>query len=44
VEDIVEMKKIIYWLKKYRRLEKRRCGGCCLICRYYKECVKDGDI
>ena len=38
------MRKLIYWLQKDKRIEKRSCGQNCLRCPYFKECVKDGDF
>ena len=26
--------RVIYWLRKKKRIEKRDCGMCCVICKY----------
>lgn len=28
--------------QKKKRIKEKRCGRCCLNCRYYRECVRDG--
>ena len=38
------MKRFFYWLRKKKRIEKKSCGQCCLICKYYDECIKDGAL
>ena len=37
------MKRFLYWLQE-KRIEKKKCGQCCLTCRYYSECRLDGEI
>jgi hypothetical protein len=32
------MGRIIYWLQRRKRIREKRCGMCCLNCRFYKEC------
>lgn len=43
-EKDVAMKRIIYWLKKRKRIEKKYCGQCGLTCKYYAECIRDGAL
>lgn len=38
------MKRFLYWLQKKERIEKKKCGQCCLTCRYYSECRLDGEL
>ena len=38
------MRRVIYWLRKKKRLEKRDCGKCCVTCKYYKQCITDGEF
>ena len=34
------MGRIIFWLQKRKRIEKKKCSQCCLTCRFYKEWKK----
>lgn len=36
------MKRFWFWLNKKKRIKEKRCGQCCLNCRFYEECVRDG--
>ena len=38
------MKRLIFWIQKKKRIEKRSCSQCCLGCPYFNECLKDGEF
>lgn len=38
------MDRLIFWLKRKKRIEKKKCGQCCLKCPYYWECRADGEL
>lgn len=38
------MGRFIFWLKRKKRMEKKKCGQCCLMCPYYRECRNDGEL
>ena len=38
------MGRIIFWLKKKERMKKKKCGRCCLMCQFYRECREDGEL
>ena len=31
------MERIIFWLKKKKRMKMRKCGRCCLMCPFYRD-------
>lgn len=33
-----------FGLKRKKRMEKKKCGQCCLMCPYYRECRNDGEL
>ena len=35
------MKRIIYWLQRKKRIEKKKCSQCCLTCRFGKSKTQD---
>lgn len=37
------VKRILFWLKRKERLQKRKCNKCCIFCEYYNECRNDGE-
>jgi hypothetical protein len=39
-----DMKRLWFWFQKKRRMERRDCGGCCLLCKYYRQCSNDGEF
>jgi hypothetical protein len=38
------MKRLWFWLQKKRRMERRDCGGCCLLCKYYGQSSNYGEF
>ena len=39
-----QMGRVIFWLKRKKRMEKKKCGHCCLMCPFYLECRNDGEL
>ena len=39
---INQMGRILFWMKRKRRIRDRKCGRCCLLCAFYNKCSKDG--
>ena len=37
------MERIIFWLKKKKRMKMRKCGQCCLMCPYYRDLLARAD-
>lgn len=35
---------INFLVEKEKRIEKKKCGQCCLMCPYYRECRADGEL
>lgn len=35
---------LFFLLKRKKRMEKKKCGQCCLMCPYYRECRNDGEL
>lgn len=38
------MRRLLFWLQRKKRKEKRQCAHCCLLCSYYKDCIGDGEF
>lgn len=38
------MRRFLFWLQRKKRRKKRDCEGCCLNCRFYRECINDGEF
>lgn len=34
----MHMGRVIYWLRRKMRIKEKRCGQCCLNCRFYNLC------
>ena len=32
------------FIKEKKDIKKRKCGQCCLMCPYYRECREDGEL
>ncbi len=42
VKQVQDMRRLIYWIQRKKRIKEKRCGQCCLTCPYYKECSGEG--
>ncbi|SFQ38283.1 hypothetical protein SAMN02910358_01842 [Lachnospiraceae bacterium XBB1006] len=41
-EGCEAVKRLLFWLRRKQRIREKRCGQCCLTCRFYEECSNDG--